>query len=301
MASDLILQTDQLTKRFGRILAVDHLNLSVHAGQVFGILGPNGSGKTTTLGMVLGVISKTEGSYSWFGQGENHNLRKQIGAILEQPAFYPFLSARRNLEVTAHIKEVDKPKYDELLDLVNLSDRQYDKFKTYSLGMKQRLAIAAALLADPEVLIFDEPTNGLDPQGIAEIRNLIRTISATGKTIILASHLLDEVQKVCSHFAVLKKGKMIFTGSVDEVVRQKNQLEIAAKDNELLQRVVGEHFPIEKLVSENGLLLITGREEIDKANLNRTLMEKGIILTHLVERRSNLEEKFLNILAEDDS
>mgnify|MGYP000956338405 FL=1 len=206
--SEIILHTEQLTKRFSRrILAVDGMDLEVPKGQVFGLLGPNGSGKTTTLGMILGVVSKTKGSYSWFGQGEDYRLRKKIGAILEQPNFYPFLSARQNIMVHSQIKDIRKPDTDGLLKLVGLYERADDPFKTYSLGMKQRLAIASAMLADPEVLIFDEPTNGLDPQGIAEIRKLILDIRDMDKTIILASHLLDEVQKVCSHFAVLRKGK----------------------------------------------------------------------------------------------
>ena len=210
-----ILHIDNLTKRFGRITAVNQLSLTVNPGEVFGLLGPNGSGKTTTLGIILGVITPTSGTYSWFGREARANQRKQVGAILENPIFYPYMSGKQNLEIVATIKEVNLNRIPEVLNQVGLAERAKDKFKTYSLGMKQRLAIASALIANPQVLIFDEPTNGLDPQGIAEIRNLITTIAAQGKTIILASHLLDEVQKVCSHFAVMQQGKMLHSGSVN--------------------------------------------------------------------------------------
>src|SRR5688572_19377851 len=233
--SDIILRTQQLTKRFSRrILAVDELDLEIHRGQVFGILGPNGSGKTTTLGMILGVTSRTKGNYSWFDKGDHYSLRKNIGAILEQPNFYPFLSASQNMKVHSKIKDIKKPPIDDLLKLVGLYDRRNDPFKTYSLGMKQRVAIASALLADPEVLIFDEPTNGLDPQGIAEIRKMIIDIRNMDKTIIMASHLLDEVQKVCSHFAVLQKGKKIYSGSVADALYKTNRITILADNPEKL-------------------------------------------------------------------
>src|SRR6187402_1356716 len=229
--SEIILKTEQLTKRFSRrILAVDGLDLEVPRGQVFGLLGPNGSGKTTTLGMILGVISLTNGSFSWFGEGDHYTIRKRIGAILEQPNFYPFLSARQNLVVHSRIKDIRKPDIDGLLKLVGLSERANDPFKTYSLGMKQRLAIASAMIANPDVLIFDEPTNGLDPLGIAEIRQLILDIRDMNKTIVLASHLLDEVQKVCSHFAVLRKGKKIYAGSVQEALYSSNTVSVGAEN-----------------------------------------------------------------------
>ena len=206
---ETILQINELTKRYRRLTALDGLSLEIEKGQVFGLLGPNGSGKTTTLGILLDVIQPTSGSFQWFGGESNSDSRKKIGSILETPCFYPYLSASRNLRIVAEIKGCEKKRIDEVLEWVGLYDRRNDSFKTFSLGMKQRLAIAAALLPDPPVLILDEPTNGLDPTGIAEIRGLIQDISERGKTLILASHLLDEVQKVCSHFAILQKGKKI--------------------------------------------------------------------------------------------
>ena len=201
---ETVLSTQQLTKNFGRLCAVNHLDLEVNRGEVFGMLGPNGSGKTTTLGMLMGVVNPTAGNFSWFGHPPTHHIRKKIGAVLEHPIFYPYLSGQKNLELMALIKEAPVTNIPKVLELVELSDRKGDKYKTYSLGMKQRLAIASALLNDPIVLILDEPTNGLDPMGIAEIREIIKRIASDGKTIILASHMLDEVQKVCSHFAILR-------------------------------------------------------------------------------------------------
>jgi ABC-type multidrug transport system ATPase subunit len=221
---ETVLSITNLTKKFRRLTAVNNLNLEVKRGQVFGMLGPNGSGKTTTLGMLMSVINPTSGSYSWFGESPTNDVRKKIGAVLEHPIFYPYLSGQKNLELNAMIKQCPPENIPKVLELVELSDRRDDKYKTYSLGMKQRLAIASALLNDPTVLILDEPTNGLDPMGIAEIRELIKKIAANGKTIILASHLLDEVQKVCSHFAILRKGNLIHTGPVEEVSKGKETI-----------------------------------------------------------------------------
>ncbi len=300
--SEIILQTDQLSKRFSRrILAVDGMDLQIPRGQVFGLLGPNGSGKTTTLGMVLGVVSRTKGSYSWFGQGDDYRLRKKIGAILEQPNFYPFLSARQNLIVHSRIKDIRKPDTDGLLRMVGLYERSNDPFKTYSLGMKQRLAIASALLADPDVLIFDEPTNGLDPQGIAEIRQLILSIRDMNKTIILASHLLDEVQKVCSHFAVLRKGRKIYSGSVQDALQSTNHVTVGADQPEVLRTVAASCPGVAGLEqSAEGLRfqLIDGWSVSD---LNRYLVQHDVAVHYIQQKKSSLEEKFLEILHEDDS
>lgn len=295
-----VLQTNQLSKNFGKIRAVQNLDLEIRPGQVFGILGPNGSGKTTTLGMILGVVKRTSGSYTWFEEGDSHQLRKRVGAILEHPIFYPFLNAVENLRISAHIKDVKDPKYDELLQMVGLYDRRLDAFKTYSLGMKQRLAIATALISDPEVLIFDEPTNGLDPQGIADIRKLIMDIAEMGKTIVLASHLLDEVQKVCSDFAVLRTGEKIFQGSVDEVLNQKQRIEVFAEDEQRLRSTLEDDQRILGLVKENGVFVLEVSDDLTAAQLNKSLFDKGIHASHLTHVRSNLEEMFLEILKEDD-
>ncbi len=296
----MILETQGLTKRFGRITAVDSLDLEVRQGQVYGLLGPNGSGKTTTLGMILGVTNKTGGSYSWFEKGEDYRLRKQVGAILEHPIFYPYLSAMQNLRITALIKEIEKPDYAHALKMVGLYERRNDRFSTYSLGMKQRLAIASSMLSDPGVLIFDEPTNGLDPQGIAEIRNIILEIRGMGKTILLASHLLDEVQKVCTHFAVLRNGKRIFAGEVDAVLNKKNRIEIGCADLEKAKHILSNDQRVLHIEHANGYLVTEVDPLLTTQEINRIMMDQGVILSHLVFKRSNLEEQFLAILKESD-
>jgi ABC-type multidrug transport system ATPase subunit len=292
-----VLSIQNLTKHFGKIKAVNELNLEVKSGQVFGMLGPNGSGKTTTLGMLMGVTNPTAGSFFWFGEEPTPQLRKKIGAVLEHPIFYPYLSGQKNLELNAMIKECPEENIPRVLGLVELTDRKDDKYKTYSLGMKQRLAIASALLNDPTVLILDEPTNGLDPMGIAEIRGIIRRIAADGKTIILASHLLDEVQKVCTHFAVLKKGHMVHTGPVGDVGRGEDTVEVNA-DVENLNEVLLMFEGTASIVRENGIYQVTMRDGFHGKDINRFLFEKGITATHLVVRKKSLEQQFLEILSE---
>ena len=295
----LVLETKGLTKHFGRIKAVQSMDLQISAGSVFGILGPNGSGKTTTLGMLLGVTRKTSGSFSWFEQGEGNEARKRIGAILEHPIFYPFLNAMDNLQISAHIKDVKKPDYEGLLKLVGLYDRRKDAFKTYSLGMKQRLAIGAALISDPEFLIFDEPTNGLDPQGIADIRKLVLEIADTGKTILIASHLLDEVQKVCTDFAVLRMGEKIYQGSVADVLNNNPRVEIAAENVETLKQHLLENRMLANIEIEDDLIVADLLDDAATADLNQFLFDRGVVVSHLALVRSTLEEKFLAILDDD--
>lgn len=292
-----ILEINNLRKHFGRICAVDGLTLEVMAGSVFGLLGPNGSGKTTTLGMILDVVRKTSGSYKWFGVEPTHHTRKQIGAILESPSFYPYLSARENLKVVAQIKGVDYSRIDIVLDKVGLLDRSNDLFQNYSLGMKQRLAIGSALLSDPQVLVLDEPTNGLDPQGIADVRELILKISAEGKTIIIASHLLDEVQKVCTQFAVLKRGKMLYSGTVDEALANKETVEVAAPDLITLKTLLEqyEHLTDLQLNHQKIIVKMTGNRTAH--DLNAYLVRNGLVVSHLVTEQKSLEEQFLEILS----
>ena len=273
------------------------MNLEVKRGQVFGMLGPNGSGKTTTLGMLMSVINPTSGSYSWFGEPPTHHVRKKIGAVLEHPIFYPYLSGQKNLELNAMIKQCRSENIPNVLELVELADRKDDKYKTYSLGMKQRLAIASALLNDPTVLILDEPTNGLDPMGIAEIRELIKKIAANGKTIILASHLLDEVQKVCSHFAILRKGNLIHSGPVEEVSKGSETIEVRAdveRLNELLMKFGG----TSSVARDNGYYQVTLQDNFHSKDLNQFLFENGVVADHLVTKKKSLEKMFLEILAE---
>ena len=296
MILETVLSTSGLSKNFGRVMAVKNLTLEVKQGQVFGMLGPNGSGKTTTLGMLMGVVNPTSGTFRWFDQEPSHRIRKKIGAVLEHPIFYPYLSGQKNLELNAMIKECPAENIPGVLELVGLTDRKDDKYKTYSLGMKQRLAIASAMLNDPTLLILDEPTNGLDPMGIADIRELIRKIASQGKTIILASHLLDEVQKVCSHFAVLKKGDLVHCGPVDEVGNASETIEVMADVpnlGELLLSFAG----TSSLNRENGSFEVALYDGFKSKDLNSFLFEKGVVASHLVTKKKTLEKQFLEILA----
>ena len=296
---ETVLSTHQLTKNFGRLCAVNKLDLEVKRGHVFGMLGPNGSGKTTTLGMLMGVVNPTAGNFTWFGQPPTHLLRKKIGAVLEHPIFYPYLSGQKNLELMAMIKEAPASNIPKVLELVELFSRKNDKYRTYSLGMKQRLAIASALLNDPIVLILDEPTNGLDPMGIAEIREIIRRIATDGKTIILASHLLDEVQKVCSHFAILRKGNLVHAGPVDDVGRGEETVEVTAYHDDLA--LILETFPGTATVKkDNSYFVVKMKEGFHSLELNRYLFERGIVASHLLTQKKSLEKQFLEILAEAD-
>jgi ABC-type multidrug transport system ATPase subunit len=291
----LVLEIDELVKHYGKITAVDRLSLAIPRGAVYGILGPNGSGKTTLLGMILDVIEASGGSYSWL-LSDASNPRKRIGAILETPNFYPYLSAHTNLEIVCTIKDIDPKRITEVLQQVGLLERSRDRFKTYSLGMKQRLAIASALLADPEVLILDEPTNGLDPRGIIEIRDLILRIAKQGRTIILASHLLDEVQKVCTHFCVLEFGRVIYKGLVDDFEDRKERVLLEAAFMDELKEVLKdmEHLTVER--SDTDEILVQMDTNYSTEALNKDLFEKGIVLSKIEVVKHSLEAKFIEIL-----
>lgn len=290
-----VLSIRGLTKRYRRIVAVDNLDLEIPSGTICGILGPNGSGKTTTLGMVLSVIHPSAGSYQWFGKQPDTEVRKRIGAILEAPLFYPYLSGLNNLRVVAKIKGVEESAIHRKLDLVGLSERKDSPFQTYSLGMKQRLAIAAAMLSDPDVLILDEPTNGLDPQGIHDIRALIKQIGGTGVTVILASHLLDEVEKVCSHVAVLKQGKLLYNGTVDGISGRKPRVEVGSEDLDALKSALEGYPGVESIQRSGEHLLVSFSQTPDNAHLNRMMFDKGITLNRIATRNVSLEEQFLEI------
>jgi len=261
-----------------------------------GYLGPNGSGKSTTLGIVLNVVNKTNGDFHWFdGNTSTHDALKKVGAIIERPNFYPYMSAYQNLKLVCKIKGVDYSKIDEKLEIVGLIDRKDSKFRTYSLGMKQRLAIASALLNDPEILILDEPTNGLDPQGIHQIRALIKQIASKGTTILLASHLLDEVEKVCSHVVVLRKGEKLYSGRVDEMISSHGFFELKCEDNEKLIKILNEHNSFGKLLTEDDLITAFLNDPMDAIEFNKLMFQKGITLSHLVKRKESLEEQFLQL------
>ena len=294
---ETILTIKNLNKVYNKYVhAVKNLSLEIHKGNVYGILGPNGSGKSTTLGIVLNVVNKTSGEYSWFGGTmETHEALKKVGAIIERPNFYPYMTAKENLELVCKIKNIDYSKVQEKLALVGLFDRQNSKFNTFSLGMKQRLAIASALLNDPEILILDEPTNGLDPQGIHQIRDIIRLIASQGTTILLASHLLDEVEKVCSHVLVLRKGEILYSGPVDEMTSNQSYFELQAEDLEGLKTVLHSHSSVEKIVEEDGKLLVYTKTPIEASELNKYLSKNNIYLSHLVKRKNSLESQFLEL------
>ncbi|MGB6035788.1 MAG: ATP-binding cassette domain-containing protein [Cryomorphaceae bacterium] len=295
-----VLNISGLTKKFGRLTAVDNLDLTVPKGSVFGILGPNGSGKSTTLGMILGVVNPTSGSFNWFDGEEGHQVRKRIGAILEAPCFYHYLSAAENLKVTSVIKEAPASRIEEVLDRVGLLSRKDDPFRSFSLGMKQRLAIGSALLSDPEVMILDEPTNGLDPQGIAEIRNLIIDLANEGRTIITASHMLSEVQRICTDFAVLKLGKKIYQGKVRELDQDKNRYEIWSEDQSALDVVLSSIDFVSSHRREGDAFIVMLKNDKTASDLNTHLMQKGVALNRLVPQATSLEQRFLEILKTED-
>lgn len=294
---ETILSLNKLDKKFGRIHAVNNLSFDIQKGNVYGILGPNGSGKSTTLGIILNVVNRTGGSFSWFdGNISTHEALKKVGAIIERPNFYPYMTAAQNLKLVCKIKEIPADKIEEKLKTVNLYERRNSKFKTFSLGMKQRLAIASALLNDPEILILDEPTNGLDPQGIHEIRQIIKDIAANGTTILLASHLLDEVEKVCTHVVVIREGLKLYSGRVDEMTASFGLLELKANgdDNKLIAAL--ESFEgIESINLEGDVIIAKLGRDITAAEMNGFLFKKDITLSHLVKRKPSLEQQFLTL------
>ncbi len=298
MTNSPVLSIYNLTKYYGKLKALDNLSLEVFPGEILGFLGPNGSGKTTTLGILLGILKADSGTFSWFGNPPSHEQRKKIGALLETPLFYPYLSGYDNLKIIATIKDAPLSEIDEVLHIVGLEERRGSKFKTYSLGMKQRLAIAAALLGKPEVMILDEPTNGLDPTGIVEIRDLIVKIAKRGMTIVLASHLLDEVEKICTHVVVLEKGKKLHTGSVSEVLRSSVTIELAAHDMKALQQALEEEAFVVTTRPEVGLLIVELNRQVETSEINRLLTNKGIYVSHLALRKKSLENYFLELLSE---
>lgn len=293
---ETILTINQLTKKFGTLTAVKDLSFTINKGNVYGILGPNGSGKSTTLGIVLNVVNKTSGDFSWFdGNTTTHDALKKVGAIIERPNFYPYMSAYQNLKLVCKIKNVDFSKIDEKLEIVGLTERKDSRFSTYSLGMKQRLAIASALLNDPEILILDEPTNGLDPQGIHQIRSLIKQIASNGTTILLASHLLDEVEKVCSHVVVLRKGEKLYSGRVDEMISSHGFFELKTDKQDQLIQLLESDPNFSNLKVEGELITAFLNEPMDASTFNAYLFENGISLSHLVKRKASLEEQFLQL------
>jgi ABC-2 type transport system ATP-binding protein len=296
---ETVLAIDSISKRYGKIQAVNELSLEVQKGQVFGILGPNGSGKTTTLSTVLSLIKADSGSFEWFGDNPTKESRKRVGAVIESPNFFPYLTAYRNLQIVGDIKEKGYSDIDRVLTLTGLYERRHTRFKTFSFGMKQRLAIASALLGNPEVLILDEPTNGLDPQGIAQIRELILKIAMEGITIIIASHLLDEVQKICSHVVVLNKGKKLFSGEVNDVLAISDSFNLGSADLVLLKKAIENYPHYQSSVTSGDHLQVFFGGEVKPDEINDFLFRQGIVLSHLSERKRSLEQHFLELLHEN--
>lgn len=302
----VVLSVKNMSKTFGVVRALDNVSFEVPKGSVFGILGPNGSGKTTLLGIVMGVINANKGNFFWNGQpGSDNEMRKQIGTLLETPNFYHYLSGQKNLEISAAIKEKGKEDIPAVLEKVNLTQRRHSRFSTYSLGMKQRLAIAATLLGNPDILVFDEPTNGLDPAGIAEIRELIKELNRQGKTIIMASHILDEVEKVCTHVAILQKGVLKTSGTVQDVLSgsttndstetQKVVIEVSATNTEALYNLLSALPGIQKIQATDSILIIEADSTLDAGYVNRYCFDNGITLNRLILQKKSLEKRFLEI------
>ena len=301
MTDTPVIETLELTKRFREVLAVDQVSITVEKGQVFGFLGPNGSGKTTTIGMLVGIITPTAGSFRLFGASEPRDLlaaRARVGATLETPNFYPYLSGRDNLRIVATIKGVESDRIEECLELVGLAGRGRHRFRTYSLGMKQRLALAATMLNDPDLIILDEPANGLDPQGMKEVRDIVRILADRGKTIFLSSHLLWEVERTCTHVAIVRKGRVMEVGSVAEIVSEQPRALVRADDDEALQAAL-EAFPgTESLLATDQGTVVTLASD-DLAGLNRHLAGLGVHLSHLSRHQQSLEDVFIELTEGD--
>jgi len=294
---ETIISLKNLNKKFGNIHAVNNLSFDIKKGTIYGILGPNGSGKSTTLGIILNVVNKTSGEFSWFnGKISTHQALKKVGAIIERPNFYPYMTAIQNLQLVCKIKEIPTTKIEEKLKTVNLFERRNSKFRTFSLGMKQRLAIASALLNDPEILILDEPTNGLDPQGIHEIRQIIKDIATNGTTILLASHLLDEVEKVCTHVVVIREGLKLYSGSVDEMTASHGLFELKVEsDTTKLLKVLSQFEGISAIREEENTIIATLSKPVSASEINNYLFKNNVILSHLVKRKPSLEQQFLTL------
>ncbi|MCH7658291.1 MAG: ABC transporter ATP-binding protein [Bacteroidetes bacterium] len=291
-----ILSIQNLSKNYGKIKAVDDLSFTVEKGTVYGILGPNGSGKTTTLAVITGVLRPVSGSYQWFGNKPGKWERKKIGSLVEIPNFYPYLTLFRNMQIVARIKNVPEEDINRVLGITDLLRRKHSRFDTLSLGMKQRLALASVLLGDPEVLVLDEPANGLDPEGIAEVRKIIKSERAKGKTIIIASHILDEVEKVCTHVGILKWGKLIANGRVDELLTTDRIVVMSAQDNKKLKETLEKSGLLKNLKEEDDTITATILPKTDPGEINKYVTGKGFTLTRLEVKKPSLESQFLKLV-----
>ncbi|OGO36530.1 MAG: hypothetical protein A2147_10480 [Chloroflexi bacterium RBG_16_57_8] len=300
---DVVLRTTGLTKYFGKLAAVKDLNLELHYGEVFGFLGPNGAGKSTTVGMLLDLIAPTAGEIEIFGLNlKNHrwSILRRVGAIIEEPSFYPYLSGRDNLEALARaIGGIPRSKIDEVLERVNLLNRARDRYSTYSLGMKQRLGIAFTLLREPELILLDEPTNGLDPAGTKEVRDLIPQLAHERCTVLLCSHLLHEVELVCDRVAIIKQGTMIANAPVQELVTRGQMLQVKVANTETAAAVLKNLLWITSVKIENGYLVVDAPKD-SASRVNQALAERGIFASELVNHVASLESVFLQLTGNDN-
>jgi len=295
-----ILSIQNLSKNYGIIKAVDDLSFTVEKGTVYGILGPNGSGKTTTLSVITGVLHPANGSYRWFGNKPGKWERKRIGSLIEIPNFYPYLTLFQNLQITARIKNVAEEDINRVLGITDLLKRKHSRFDTLSLGMKQRLSFASVLLGDPEVLVLDEPANGLDPEGIAEVRRIIMLERDKGKTIIIASHILDEVEKVCTHVGILKMGKLITSGLVDKLLVMDRVVTMSAPDNTKLKEILEKSGLVMNIKEDVDCITATVLSKTEPGEINKYVIGKGITLTRLEVNKPTLESQFLELVREQN-
>ena len=294
-----ILSIQGLSKSYKNVRAIRNLDLQISEGQAYGILGPNGSGKTTTLSIVTGIIKQDAGLFRWFNEAPEASQRRSIGSLIETPHFYPYLNLVKNLKIICDIKRMPYGDIDRVLETANLAERKKSKFSTLSLGMKQRLGIAAALLGDPRVLVLDEPTNGLDPEGIAEVRELVLQQVNAGKTLILASHILSEVEKICGHVAILKKGELLANGPVKELLAEDEIIEISSNNNEELKKLVKGSMLVKDIETENGLLVLTLNDKVKPADVNSFAFANKLIIHHMLSRKRSLESHFLELVKEE--
>ena len=296
MSEESILKIQNLSKKYGNLRALNNLNLNVNPGNVYGLLGPNGSGKTTTLSVALGTLNQTAGEYYWFGERPASKYRLRIGSLIESPNFYPYLTLSDNLRIVANIKNVPFDDINRVLGITNLLKRKYSRYRHLSSGLKQRLALASALLGNPEVLVLDEPTKSLDPEGFSDLREIINQQHQEGKTIILASHILDEVEKVCTHVGILKAGELVREGRVDEILKKVNLIYVDTPTPDDLIRVLSTSDMVKSYKQgKNGFQIIL-KDDYTTSDLNKYLFDNSIVLNRLESKKNTLEKEFLELI-----
>ncbi len=292
--AETILKISNLSKKYGNITAIDNLSLDIKKGNVYGILGPNGSGKTTTLSIISEIISQDSGTFNWNINAKNY--RTKIGTLIESPNFYSHLTIYQNIKISALIKNVSNNIIIPTLEKVKLNNRLNTIYSNLSFGMKQRLALASILISDPEVIVLDEPTNGLDPEGIAEFRQIILNLAEQGKTIILASHILDEIEKVCSHVAILKNGKLIANDTVNKILKREPVYVIASDDNNKLFEFLVKSGITKNINKSKTNIEVILQNDFNAKKLNEFLFKNNFILSKLYKQENNLEKQFLEII-----